>query len=807
MRHLRVDTEFAGARECLFIPFTIRPFTEERALRWKDSISRALRNRSFSRALTYLKDVVTNFAYSTIPPGRRSDHPIKSLWGSLYIELGITRPADKDDGKFDNGQWSTLLAFLPTPAFAIYQQLIALDASIRDQVFQQRFAPAIATKWCDNLQIADGNGVLEADFTLATQYRFNGTARIDFQVRPNDGITRESLAFFRVSALKALPPGSKANIKSINLNFQTDFESGSVSLSRGVDDLVTVETGQADPAGASFTSVPSAYDRQDVRQELLLATDDLVHHLNEHVEYYHKAIWWRMDRDRLFMLLDGFTVPRLRRNQVNIEVSIANVVERDPIAVAGNCLVYRVSAGVFLGNPELSLQSPEDLYRHYNANKAISDPMHISLPTDGLYARTIMDECDALEEHHGNDDWALTDPDPELGALDASLLQSRKSEVTGLTPTTLPSTIINLTNATPAPSPQGLTEALGAVQNANSFRDMAGLAGTQQLATAGLQTAASLATSFGSSAAALEMAKITGKQQAVADADKKLASIQRAKVKNLVSKEKAEENANKVLSDLSTAEAAKAPHEDSDVKRLLDQFQDGDLETPKTFEASNSEGMVRMAFGNADPDFILASTTGRAKRPNWSSFQSLYWTYDKKSSQDVLKLIHKEWATTPAYANTCSMRLSQALNDYGLPIKKAANTIPGVQTEFSYQTKQRYIIRVNAARSYLLNQWGPPDVNLYKKNGDQFDPASHTGFKNKPGVIIFEIGFSDASGHVDLWTGTNFTHELPGGWDGEGTDPKEYWKKATNIMLWHLTDPSVGGSGTPSSTSGGGGQA
>lgn len=72
------------------------------------------------------------------------------------------------------------------------------------------------------------------------------------------------MAFFWVSALKALPPGSKANIKSINLNFQTDLESGFVLLSRGVDDLVIVETGQVDLAGARFTSMPSAYNRQDV---------------------------------------------------------------------------------------------------------------------------------------------------------------------------------------------------------------------------------------------------------------------------------------------------------------------------------------------------------------------------------------------------------------------------------------------------------------------------------------------------------------------------------------------------------------
>lgn len=81
---------------------------------------------------------------------------------------------------------------------------------------------------------------------------------------------------------------------------------------------------------------------------------------------------------------------------------------------------------------------------------------------------------------------------------------------------------------------------LGAVQNAKAFRDSAGLAGTQGLAQAGLQTAAALATSFGSQATALKVAEIASKQQATADADKKIASIRKAKDKEVTSAQEAE---------------------------------------------------------------------------------------------------------------------------------------------------------------------------------------------------------------------------------------------------------------------------
>jgi len=55
--------------------------------------------------------------------------------------------------------------------------------------------------------------------------------------------------------------------------------------------------------------------------------------------------------------------------------------------------------------------------------------------------------------------------------------------------------------------------------------------------------------------------------------------------------------------------------------------------------------------------------------------------------------------------------------------------------------------------------------------------------------------------------GNNFSHELPGGWGGAGIDPKDYWEKATNIMLWYLTDSrrSAGGGGSGTLTSDDGG--
>jgi len=275
---------------------------------------------------------------------------------------------------------------------------------------------------------------------------------------------------------------------------------------------------------------------------------ELINHLKENLEYYHRAIWWSMDRDRLFMLMDGFFVPGL-----DPPTSVSSIVDKNPVGIAGNSLIFRISSGCYIPTTlgDKLLDTPESLTTWYRSRGSVSAPMHISLPTDGLYAQTIMDECVALEEHFGNTDWALQDADPELGAVDQNLLGSRKSDVgKDLAPTKMPDTLINLQNALPAPAPQGLSDIISAVQNGNAFRDMAGLAGTQGLTSEGLKTAAALATNFGNQAAALKLAELANKQQAVSDIDKKLAAFDKAKQRGLASDDEIAQHTNDALASM-----------------------------------------------------------------------------------------------------------------------------------------------------------------------------------------------------------------------------------------------------------------
>jgi hypothetical protein len=135
---------------------------------------------------------------------------------------------------------------------------------------------------------------------------------------------------------------------------------------------------------------------------------------------------------------------------------------------------------------------------------------------------------------------------------------------------------------------------------------------------------------------------------------------------------------------------------------------------------------------------------------------------------DVKKLIggnvDDEWIK-----NTCAIRLSRALNENGFPIP---GKFAGLHTVKGGDGK-RYAFRVVELHKWLDHVLGQSDFDLKKKAGDAFDKGALAAFK---GIIGFDIHFSDATGHLDLWDGSVFTHEYQ--------TSGEYWTQATRIWLW-----------------------
>ena len=95
LRHLKLQTEFAAVRECVFVPFAIKPFTIARAYRWRESIRKGLRDPRYATAITYLprRDDRVRRIDGSGPPPRRPAGPLPARLDDRLARDRATRHA------------------------------------------------------------------------------------------------------------------------------------------------------------------------------------------------------------------------------------------------------------------------------------------------------------------------------------------------------------------------------------------------------------------------------------------------------------------------------------------------------------------------------------------------------------------------------------------------------------------------------------------------------------------------------------------------------------------------------------------
>lgn len=144
-----------------------------------------------------------------------------------------------------------------------------------------------------------------------------------------------------------------------------------------------------------------------------------------------------------------------------------------------------------------------------------------------------------------------------------------------------------------------------------------------------------------------------------------------------------------------------------------------------------------------------------------------YWRYP--SPKSVQTLTGGETAD-PDITNTCAIRMSHAMNGAGVVVPPTWGRV----TNRRGANRRYYIIRVTDLRTFLESRLGPPTIDLRPRGGRSVDRGEVAGYK---GVIAFDIGFTDATGHFDLWYGDRFSHEQSAG--------KDYFALASRVSLWH----------------------
>jgi len=533
LRHLIVRQRIVDVQECLFVPLQMSRFDRAKALRWRHTLKSVMPERTLKAGFDALERIDNNYEGSDMPTGAYADEKIDYLEGELTIRFQLARPRDNDQDDFNAANWNWMGLLLPMLNPQEFYKNFLKGQTLKDRIFLEQVGPRIARSFVDLIKVSwvDTNDVehpLPIDPTLLSNFT-NDTPlavslRLSGAVPP---VARKDIKFIKISEFafpgipffNVLPANSRVIVDGGQMSYRTKFSSGYLFRSGRIandltgSDAVRVHT----PLTLEELRRPREEDKELARR--------LLDHLNENIERYHHALWWRMSPDRRYMLLDGFESPNSDGR------SVASVVDNTLIGIVGNSLVMPVSRGYHLDPTfQQDIERPIDLLEHYQPNTPI-EPVRVAIPTRGVYAEAVMGACNSCETKEEERFWRWEEspiPDNPPAILPVST-ESRQTPAPDLTAKDFPAPIIAMQSAPAAPDPTGLSGALNLLGQSGLFKDITGLEGNQKNAAAALQGAFDTAQFFGGKAADLALQAKMAK-----DIDKATRTIQSAKENGLI---------------------------------------------------------------------------------------------------------------------------------------------------------------------------------------------------------------------------------------------------------------------------------
>lgn len=539
LRHLQVTQELAAVQECLLVPFSISPFTADKALRWRRQLERALRRPALEPGFDSLERVEANWEGADVPAGTYGDERLVHLDGELWMRAVLPRPADGELDEFVSVNWVAYEDLLWDTPQAIFDRYLGVAlAEERDAIWDARIAPGIAQRLIEEmtLELIEAGGAVRSvsiDPTMVSGFAQDRPLLVGLRANtPLPNVLRSEIERVRLTLpVSNLPVGALTVVDSGSLRYRTAHLSHHLFSNRRILNDLTL----GDPV--EIVTPLDTLEKRNPREVDVRRADRLLAHLDEHVEHYHRAIWLRMDPNRRYLLLDGVIAPDAGGR------SVASVVENRVVGVVGNSLVMPVAPGQKLDPTyEFADATPRDLRHLYAADPV--PPMRISLPTPGVYAEAVMGSCNACEKIDDTRFWRWEDapiPDRPV-SVDPLSTATRQTAPPSLQPDALPSSVVGYQAVPAAPDPTGLAAAVSALGATDVFRDLTGLAMNQANAAGALQSVMSAAQGFASRAGTLaQMRFLNG------ELDRGLGYVKDARDKGLVSEEQASSLADGLL--------------------------------------------------------------------------------------------------------------------------------------------------------------------------------------------------------------------------------------------------------------------
>ena len=591
LKHYRVDQELASVKECLFVPLLMTRFDDLKALRWQDVLQDRLRDRSLRPGFEAMHRIQTGYADADVPLARYADEPVVEIWGELRFEMQFARPRLPSEGEdlsaYLNSSWNFWdQLFGIGSAEQAYRTHIA-GQSLSDRIFADELAPRLAVAFCDRLQLwmTLNNGTqfpITADFTLVSPYRGGREHLVTFRVAALPSVRRSDVRGLTLRNDLEFAANSRVVLRFASVSYRNSFQSFQLVPPRRANDDVRA----GDMAFLSARALTKDEEFNPRKYDLQLR-DNLLKHLNEHIENYHHLIWWLMDAGRRFMLLDGFVAPNSGGR------SVASVTENRLINIIGNCIVLPVAPGYSI-DPTVrrggATGKPIDLLGIYQPTIPIP-PRRISVPTRGVYAEAIMGACNSCQKIEDDRFWRweeepIPDDPTQIGSTSTD---TRRQQPPDTKLTDFPAPVVAIQNAPEAPTPTSFATIAGLLGQQNLFKDISGLAENQANALNAFKQAMQTANNFGKLAAA--GAKAVHAQR---NSERVMKKVGEARAKKLLNDEDAKQVTGKLFGALN-----------ADV---------GGGKKPLATEAPVKEAVEKVLQGNGKKTLNVSSTTGNTSQ-------------------------------------------------------------------------------------------------------------------------------------------------------------------------------------------------
>jgi hypothetical protein len=514
----RVEAQLQEAERCLFVPIEILDFGAPRAIDVVDRFRRALaRGALTARARELLADETSAVEIVPETPTRLPATRVERVVSLLERHAGalldaIQVPPAEGDGPPVAAPASTI----PAGALRSLTHVLPGGLQVSSRLWNlseisvaSRFASrALVRPGSDNLHFSD-----EALIAAVSV----------------DGVTIKTVHVSRAGGGKKTFAASEGG--------HVDFD---VPIRLG--ELDTIQLAKADDAPASGRLVLHLVDRGNqfespgipielgagtaLKRVVRFVSDgadrrkELLAHLQEHREHYSRVVCRSLDSAALVALLSPY--------EWNGR-PLVDQIEPRPLTFAGNYMVLRApveldeSSGIVRNG---SSPSWKEVLEDRGLDFEAINPRLVTIPTGGVFAEAVLGRSNSAEKLDITRFWDWQDsPIPLVPTEIAPVVTGSRATPDDMRPGALSPPLLNIVNPTTLPDPTGLGPTLQALASGNIFRDMSGLAGTQQLAQGAVSGTLSAATAAGQIASAnlrTEAQKAVAMAQIAADLAKSL---------------------------------------------------------------------------------------------------------------------------------------------------------------------------------------------------------------------------------------------------------------------------------------------